>query len=179
MRWDRKLTVFAAGAVLLVALLAAGLLFLTANRMGNVSERIAGAAEEGYADLMDRVAKAENVFRVNVSRRGKFEGQQKYRALRPEWFSEMEIVPGEFLDEDVSYTHTITFRLKSYDTENVYSHRDSPVAYTRYEDGASLQKSGEYYYVTYQTGNTEYHFIVTCPPLTEWLEGIRDTSING
>ena len=51
MRWDRKLTVFAAGAVLLVALLAAGLLFLTVNRMGNVSERIAGAAGAGAAFL--------------------------------------------------------------------------------------------------------------------------------
>ena len=179
MRWDRKLTMFAAAAVILIAALAAVLLLLTQTSMNHAAERIAGEAEEGYADLMKRVSAADNVFRVNVTRRGKFEGQQKYRALRPEWFREMEIVPGEYLDEDVNYTHTITFRLKSYDTENVYSHRDSPVAYTRYEDGAALQKCGDLYYVTYQSGNTEYHFIVTCPPLTEWLDQIRDTSING
>ena len=179
MRWDRKLAAFALAATLLLAALAGGLIFLTHLSMGNVTERIAGAAEEGFASLRERLEKPENVFRVNVTRRGKFEGQQKYRAFDPAWLREMVYVPGEYLDEDVSYTHTVAFRLKSYDTENVYSHRDAAVAYTRFDDGVAMQKDGDLYYVTYHTGNTEYHFIVTCPPLTEWLDGIRDMSING
>ena len=173
MRWDRKLTVFAVLA-LAVCAAAAGLLLWSTNReMARAAARIEGAAEEGFGRLADRVAQARNVFRVSVNRRGKFEAQQRYRSFNPAWLRSMEFVPGEFLDEDVEYTHTVSFRLKSYDTDNVYSHRDSPVAYTRYDDSAQLAKSGEVYYVTYVEGDTAYHFMVSCPPLTEWLDSFK------
>jgi hypothetical protein len=174
MRWDRKLTLFAVLA-LAVCVAAAGLLLWGTNRrMVHAAERIEGAAEEGFERLTERIARADNVFRVNVNRRGKFEAQQRYRGFNPAWLKRMEFIPGEYLDEDVNYTHTVSFRLKSYDTENVYSHRDSPVAYTRYDDSASLAKSGAVYYVTYLEGNAAYHFMVSCPPLTEWLEGMGE-----
>ena len=173
MRWDKKLTVFAVLALVLALAAAGALLWGTNRRMAHAAERIEGAAEEGFGRLMDRIARTDNVFRVNVNRRGKFEAQQRYRGFNPAWLKQMEFLPGEYLDEDVEYTHTVTFRLKSYDTENVYSHRDSPVAYTRYDDSAALSKSGSVYYVTYVEGAAEYHFMVSCPPLTEWLDGIR------
>ena len=66
----------------------------------------------------------------------------------------------------------MSFRLKSYDTENVYSHRDAAVAYTRYDDQVSMAKSGDLYYVTYLEGSTAYHFIARCGPMTEWLDSI-------
>ena len=174
MRWDRKLAVFSVCALLVVLAAAGALFWFTQRSMANVSERIAGAAEEGYDHLLARAGRAENVFRVSINRRGKFESQQKYRRFDPSWLREMIYVPGEFLDEEVSYTHAVTFRLKSYDTDNVYSHRDSPVAYTRYDDSAEMRKSGGFYYVTYVEGNTVYHFIVTCDPLTEWLGQLGD-----
>ena len=170
MRWDRKLTVFAVLAVILAALAAGLLLWMTQMRIAHASERIEGAAEEGFSRVTERLARTDNVFRVTVNRRGKFESQQKYRGFNPAWLKTMEFVPGEYLDEDVSFSHTVSFRLKSYDTENVYSHRDAPVAYTRYDDQVSMAKSGELYYVTYLEGSTEYHFIVRCAPVTEWLD---------
>ena len=173
MRWDKKLTVFAVVA-LVIAVSAAGLLlWVTGRRMANAAERIEGVAEEGFGRLAERVARADNVFRVNVNRRGKFEAQQRYRGFNPAWLKSLAFVPGEYLDEDVNYTHTVSFRLKTYDTENVYSHRDTPVAYTRYDDSVSLAKAGDIYYVTYVEGSTEYHFMVSCPPLTDWLDGMK------
>ena len=172
MRWDRKLAVFAVLTVI-AAVLAAGLLIWTTHMgMLRAADRIEGAAEEGFFRMTDRLTRTENVFRVSVNRRGKFEAQQKYRSFNPGWLRELVFVPGEYLDEDVEYSHTVSFRLKSYDTENVFSHRDSPVAYTRYDDSVSMAKSGELYYVTYVESSTEYHFIVKCAPLTEWLERI-------
>ena len=173
MRWDRKLKVFSIFAMVLVMLAAGTLLWFTHRRMEYAAQRIAGQAEEGFARFMERVSRPENVFRVNVNRRGKFETQQKYRGFRASWLRELVYMPGEYLDEDVDYTHTLSFRLKSYDTENVYSHRDSPVAYTRYDDTAAMQKCGDLYYVTYIEGLTEYHFMVSCPAITEWLDGIK------
>ncbi len=173
MRWDRKLKTFSVFALILVVLAAGALLWFTHQRMEYAAQRIAGQAEEGFERFTERVSRTENIFRVNVNRRGKFETQQKYRGFRPAWLREAEYVPGEYLDEDVEYSHTVSFRLKSYDTENVYSHRDSPVAYTKYDDSASLQKSGDLFYVTYIEGLTVYHFIVSCPAMTEWLESIE------
>ena len=172
MRWDRKLTVFAVLTVT-ACVLAAGLLLWTTHRgMLRAADRIEGAAEEGFFRMTERLARIENVFRVSVNRRGKFEAQQRYRSFSAAWLKELVFVPGEYLDEDVEYSHTVSFRLKSYDTENVYSHRDSPVAYTRYDDSVSMAKSGELYYVTYVEGSTEYHFKVKCAPMTDWLDGI-------
>ncbi len=173
MRWDRRLTSFAVFALIVILAAAGALLWFTHLRMVAASERIAGEAREGYEHLMERLERTDNVFRVNVNRRGRFEMQQKYRGFRAAWLRQLVYVPGEYLDEEVEYSHTISFRLKSYDTENVYSHRDAPVAYTRYDDTAALMKSGELYYVTYLEGATEYHFIVSCPAMTEWLEGIE------
>ena len=172
MRWDRKLAVFSVFALLFILAAAGTLLWFTHRSVTNISDRIAGEAEEGYDRLMKRTARAENIFRVSVNRRGKFESQQKYRGFDPAWLRELSYVPGEYLDEEVSYTHAVTFRLKSYDTEGVYSHRDSPVAYTRYDDSAEFRKSGGLYYVTYVEGNTVYHFIAECPKLTEWIEEV-------
>ncbi len=172
MRWDRKLTVFAVLAVILAALAAGLLLWATHMRIEHAAERIEGTAEEGFDRMTERLARTDNVFRVTVNRRGKFESQQKYRRLNPAWLRRVEFVPGEYLDEDISFTHTISFRLKSYDTENVYSHRDAAVAYTRFDDQVSMAKSGDLYYVTYLEGGTEYHFIARCGPMTEWLDAI-------
>ena len=172
MRWDRKLTIFAVLTVVLAALAAGLLLWSTYMRIEHAAERIEGAAEEGFSRLTERLGRTDNVFRVTVNRRGKFESQQKYRRFNPAWLLSMEFVPGEYLDEDVSFTHTVAFRLKSYDTENVYSHRDAAVAYTRFDDQVSMAKSGELYYVTYLEGGTEYHFIARCGPMTEWLDAI-------
>ena len=174
-RWDKKLTAF---AVVVVALVIAGaglLIFFTNQRINTVEDRIAGAAEEGYASLLARIEKrTSDVFQVSVTRKGRFEGQQKYRKFNVEWLKELEYVPGEYLDEDVNYTYSISFLLKSYDTENVYSHRDSWTAYTRYDDGVVMMLEGELYYITYQEGNTVYHFIAKCPPLTDWLAEMKD-----
>ena len=170
MRWDRKLAVFAAFALVIAAAAAGLLLWRTQVRMNHAAERIEGAAEEGFARMTERLQRSDNVFRASVNRRGKFEAQQKYRSFNPAWLKRLEFVPGEYLDEDVNYTYTVSFRLKSYDTENVYSHRDSPVAYTRYDDSAEMAKCGDLYYITYVEGSMEYHFIATCEPLTEWLK---------
>ncbi len=176
MRWDRKLTRFAAAAVILIAVLAAVLLFFTYAGMNRVTERIAGEAEEGFRSMTARIeARTSDVFRVTVARRGKFESQLRYRDFSPAWLRSLEYVPTEFLFEDAedSYTYKVAFRLKTYDTEGVYSHRDSWTAYTRYDDSVLMLKDGEIYYIYYQEGSREYYFAAVCPPLTEWLDGFR------
>ena len=84
-----------------------------------------------------------------------------------------------FEDAEESYSHKVTFRLKTYDTENVYSHRDSWTAYTRYDDSVLMLRDGEIYYIYYQEGSREYYFAAICPPLTEWLDGLRATGNGG
>ena len=91
MRWDRKLTVFAVLAVILAALAAGLLLWMTQMRIAHASERIEGAAEEGFSRVTERLARTDNVFRVTVNRRGKFESQQKYRGFNPAWLKTMEL----------------------------------------------------------------------------------------
>ena len=59
MRWDRKLTVFSICALLIVLAAAGTLFWFTQRSMANVSERIAGAAEEGYDRLLARAGRAE------------------------------------------------------------------------------------------------------------------------
>lgn len=173
MRWDRKLTVFAAAAVILIAALAAVLLLLTQTSMNRAADRIAGEAEEGFRSMTARIEKREgDVFRVTIAQRSKFESQHKYRGFRTSWLCALEYVPGEFLFDEVNYSYKVTFRMKTYDTENVYSHRDSWAAYTRYDDNVLMLKDGEIYYIYYQEGNREYYFAAKCPPLTEWLDGL-------
>ena len=167
MKWDRKLKTFAV-CVLLLILSAAGILLFYSG------QRIRSAAEEGCRLLLERLARTDNIFRVNVNRRGKFESQLPYRNFNPAWLKELSYVPGEFLDSEVVFTHTVSFRLKSYDTENVYSHRDSPTAYTRYDDEVIMRKNGDYYYVDFLTAGTEYHFLASCAPMTSWLDGIAE-----
>ena len=180
MRWDRKLAALAAVVLILAAVAAGALIFFTQRGIETASARIAGEAQAGYEDFLARVKKPENIFSVTIARRGKFEGQRKYRDFQKAWLTQMERIPGEFLDGDVSYTHQIRLRLKSYAaSDTVFSHRDAESLYTRYDDSAVLLRDGDLFYVTYQTGNTEYHFIASCPPLSAWLDSIRDASING
>ena len=182
MRWDRKLIRFAAAAVVLIALLAGVLLFFTVHSMNHVTERIAGEAEEGFRSMTARIGeRPADVFRVTIARHGKFESQLRYRDFNPAWLCSLEYVPMEFLFEDAeeSYSHKVTFRLKTYDTENVYSHRDSWTAYTRYDDSVLMLRDGEIYYIYYQEGSREYYFAAICPPLTEWLDGLRATGDGG
>jgi hypothetical protein len=175
MRWDRKIFVFAAAATVLIAALAVFLILITGHRVTTAAERIEGTSQEGFLDMTERIARRESdVFKVSVSRRGKFELQVRYRDFDTAWLRELEYVPSEFLFDEVDYSYKIEFRLKSYDTENVYSHKDSWVAYTRIDDGAAMLKSGDLYYIHYRTGDTDYYFAAKCPPMTAWLNSFRD-----
>ena len=179
MHWDRKLTVFAAAALILV-LAAGGLLaYFTFGSLGDGGERVRGNADEGFAMLTERLADPEQIAHVKINRRGKFESAEKYSGFNPAWLREMRQVPGEEFTEDaVEYTHTVELTLKTYDTEGKYTARDNPISYTRYQSSAMFYKNGELYYVCYREGRTEYHIALTCAPLTEWLDGITSVRLD-
>ena len=175
MKWDKKLTALAAAVVALVIAGTVLLVVFTNRQIGTAADRIAGAAELGFTKMTARITeRTSDVWGVSVAKSGRFEGQEKYRAFDPAWLRELEFVPGEYLPEDVNETYRVSFRLKTYDTENVYSHRDTPVAYTRYDDTVVMLKERDEYYVTYEEDGAAYYFIVTCAPLTVWLDAVRD-----
>ncbi len=174
MRWDRKMLSLAAAATVLVAALAVFLVVFTGHRMATAADRIADEAQEGFRDMTERIERRiSDVFAVSLTRRGKFDLQYKYHEFDTAWLRELEYVPAEFLFDDVDYTYKVEFRLKSYDTENVYSHKDSWVAYTSIDDSVEMLKSGELYYIHYLTSGTDYYFAAECPPLTAWLDGLK------
>ena len=179
MHWDRKLAVFAAAA-LIAALLAAGVLaYFTMHSIGDGGERIRGQADDGFRLLYERLSDPEQIAHVKIARRGKFESSSKYRDFDPAWMREMELIPGEeFVEDGVEYTHTVELTLKTYDTEGVYTARDNPVSYTRYESAAMFFKNGDLYYVSYREGTTDYHFAAACAPLTEWLDSVTSARLD-
>ena len=174
MKWDKKLAALAIVVVVLVAAGTAVLIYYTNQRIGTASDRIASAAEEGYAKLMARVdeclEKSPWKFSgVMVAKTGWFEGQEKYRGFDLAWLKELEYVPGEYLDEYQSYSYSVAVRLNNSEPDESGMHISAI-------DTAWMRKDGDLYYVWYDEESTgkSYYFIVTCPPLTEWLEGFKD-----
>ena len=180
MHWDRKLTIFSVLALVLVLAAAVCLVLYTSRSLGDGGERVRGNADEGFRRFSERVKTPDSIAHVKITRRAKFESAEKYRDFDPLWLRELTPVPGEeFLEDDIEYTHTVELTLKTYDTEGVYTIHDNSLAYTKdYEDKATLFKNGDLYYVGYREGAAEYHFAVSCPPLTEWLNGITSARLD-
>lgn len=172
MRWDRKLGGLTIAALLLVILAAAGVVWWTMIGTQSSGERIAGRAEDGYSDLMERVADPENVGHTMIARRGKYDNQSRYADFDEAWLNDMVLAGHEYLEENISYTHTVKFLLRTYDTENIYLPDDTRLVYGRYTDEVMLFRNKETYYAIYRSGDMEYRFIVECAPLTEWLDEI-------
>ena len=174
MKWDKKL---AALAVMVIALVIAGtavLIYYTNQRIDTAAERIAGAAEEGFEKMTARIDEyleksPWKLSGIMVAKAGRFEGQQKYRGFDRAWLKELDYVPGEYLDEDVKYTYSVTFRLTN-------MNQDEEGVHISTIDTVWMRKDGDLYYVWYDEESTgkSYYFIVTCPPLTEWLEEFKD-----
>lgn len=172
MRWDRRMAVFTAVALFFVILVIAALIFGTTVGIRTSEQRIVERAEYGFSDLMERVSDPENVGHPMFSRRGRFEDQSRYEAFDEAWLNEMVFTGHEYLEDEISYTYTLKLLLRTYDTENVYLPDDTRLVYGRYTDEVILFKDGATYYAYYRSGETEYRFIVECPPLTEWLDEI-------
>lgn len=169
MHWDRKLGTLAVLALVLAVLAASGVVWWTQIGAAKSGEKIAGRAEDGYRDLMERVADAENVGHPMIARRGKYDTQNRYADFDEAWLTEMVLTGHEYLEEEVSYTHTVKFLLRTYDTENIYLPDDTRKVFGRYTDEAMLFVNGRTCYVMYRSGETEYRFIAECAPLTDWL----------
>lgn len=169
MHWDRKLGRLTIAALMLAVLAIGGVIWWTMIGTRSSGERIAGRTEEGYSSLMERVADPENVGHTMIARRGRYDNQSRYEDFDEAWLTEMVLVGHAYLEEDISYSHTVKFLLRTYDTENIYLPDDTRVVYGRYTDEVMLFRSKEKYYAIYHAGDMEYRFIVECPPLTEWL----------
>lgn len=172
MRWDRRLAVFTVAALILVTAAVVGLIWMTSVGIKSSGERIAGRADEGFADLMERVSDLDNVGHPMISRRGKFETQDRYEDFDENWLNTMILVGDGYLEEDIQYSHTVKFLLRTYDYENVYETTDTREVYGRYTDEVVMFRNGGIYYVGYLSGDVEYRFVVECPPLTQWLDEV-------
>jgi len=172
MRWDRKLGILAVVMLIIAAAAAAVVVWWIANGSQDSGERIRGRAEDGFAELMERVSDLDNVGHVMISQRGKYASQQKYKDFDEAWFGELEMTGHEFLEENISYTHAVKFRLRTYDYENVYLPEDTREVYGRYTDEVVLFRNGDIYYAIYVSGSREYRFIASCPPVTQFLEEV-------
>jgi hypothetical protein len=172
MHWDRKLGTLA-GIVIGAAVLAvaAVIWWITTGSLSS-GDRIQGRAEVGFTELTERVSDCENVGHTIISQRGKYSSQSKYEDFDEAWLTELTMVGYEFVQEDITYSHAVKFRLRTYDTENVYLPDDTRDVYGRYTDEVILFRNEDIYYGMYLSGNTEYRFIAECPSLTEWLEKI-------
>lgn len=165
MHWDRKILAFGLCAIILAAAVLGIVLYKTNASIIGSGERIAGLSEEGFEKLSARLE--SGVVRVSINRRGKYESQRKYRDFSVELLSGMTMSDAAFLYDSLEYTHTIKLVLKrNPDEAGVF---ESPEA--------MFFKNGGNYYVGYTEGGVEYRFCVTCPALTEWLDGITDTKI--
>lgn len=173
MKWDKRLAAFTAVVLVIMALAAAALAWWTTAGIKTSGERIAGRADEGFADLMERVSDSENIGHTMIARRGKYETQNRYSDFDEAWLREMTLVGDGYLEDEIEYSHTVKFLLRTYDTENVYEKTDDRAVYGRYTDEAIMFKNGGIYYVGYRSGDVEYRFVVECPKLTEWLDGIE------
>ena len=169
MRWDRKIWLLSVFLTIFAAVVAIYVICHTAARSASAGERIREKAEAGYAELIKRVADDENVGHITVSQRGKFSTQKKYRGFNKAWLSELTVTGWEFMEDDISYTHTVKFRLRTYDTDKTYREDDSRAVYGRYTDEVTMFRNGSSYYVIYRSGKREYRFIGECTPLTEWI----------
>lgn len=172
MRWDRRLAVFTVAALIIVTAAVAGLIWMTTVSIESSGERIAGRADEGFADLMERVSDSENIGHTMIARRGKFDTQDRYESFDESWLTRMTLIGDGYLEDEIKYSHTIKFLLRTYDYENIYETTDTREVYGRYTDEAVMFKNGEIYYVGYRSGDVEYRFVVECPELTEWLREI-------
>ncbi len=172
MRWDRRLAVFTVASLVLVMSAVVGVIMLTSFRIKSSGERIAGRAEEGFVNLMERVSDLDNVGHPRIARRGKFDTQDKYQDFDENWLNSMVIVGDGYLEDEIQYSHTVKFLLRTYDYENIYETTDTREVYGRYTDEVVMFKNGDIYYVDYRRGNLEYRFVVECQPLTEWLDGL-------
>jgi len=172
MHWDRKLGVIFAVVLAAAAMAVCGVVWWTTLGSQSSGDRIRGHAEVGFSELADRTADTENVGHVMISRRGKYSSQSRYEGFDETWLTALTMTGHEFLEEELKYTHLVKFRLRTYDTENVYLAEDTPEVYGRYTDEAAMFIHEGTCYVIYRSGSTEYRFIAECPPLTEWLKEI-------
>ena len=169
MYWDRKLGIMAIAALVLAAAAAVWVIWWTQVGAESSGDKLLGRAEDGYADLMQRVSDAENVGHTMIARRGKYDSQSRYADFDEAWLNEMVLTGHEFLEDRIAYTHTVRFRLRTYDTENIYLPDDTRYVYGRYTDEVMLFVNGDTCCAMYRSGDVEYRFIVTCKPLTDWL----------
>ncbi|MBQ8333741.1 MAG: hypothetical protein IJX93_08210 [Clostridia bacterium] len=173
MRWDRKLTGFAIAVTILLAAAAVCMVVITGAGVRFSVDRIGDRAAEGFESLLERVERTENVSQVIVNRRGKFEEQDKYDGFDSAWLAEMELAGYEYDADSLLYDFTVKFALRAYDTENVYRVTDPIGVYTKFSDECVLYIAGDLCYVSFLDGGTEYRFVVTCAPLTEWLAEVN------
>ena len=170
MRWDRKLLTIGIAAALVLALILAAVAVVTFSGIRKSAERIASRAEEGYTSLTERLGNPANVSDMySIARRGQYPDRMKYGGFDVAFLGDMEYIGGEFLMEDINFTHELEFHLRVYDTENVYDDYDELSAYTQFGDSFSMMRDGEIYYVSYLCGREEYRFAVKCTPLTKWF----------
>lgn len=172
MKWDKRLGAVTAAVIVCMALAVAALVWWTTSGIKTSAERIAGHADVGFAELTERTADSENIGHTMIARRGKYEDQSKYADFDEAWLKEMKLIGDGYLEDEIQYTHTVKFLLRTYDTENVYEKNDTREVYGRYTDEAIMFKDGDKYYVGYRSGDVEYRFVVECAPLTEWIDGM-------
>lgn len=173
MRWDRKLTGFAIAVTILLAAAAVFMVIITGSGVRFSVDRIEDRAAEGFESLIERVERPENVSQVIINRRGKFEDQAKYDAFDPAWLTEIALAGYEYDADSLAYDCTLKFALRAYDKENVFRVTDPIGVYTKFSDEAVFSIAGDLCYVTFLDGGTEYRFVVTCPPLTDWLAEVN------
>lgn len=172
MRWDRKLTGFAIAVTILIAAAAVFMVVLTGTGVRFSVDRIEDRAADGFVSLLERVERVENVSQVIINRRGKFEDQKLYRDFDPVWLQSMELVGYEYDADTLAYDCTLKFALRAYDTENVFHVTDPIGVYTKFSDECVFYIAGEACYVSFLDGGEEYRFVVSCPPLTGWLNAL-------
>jgi len=173
MKWDRKLTAFAVAVTLFLAAAAVLAVFVTDSGVRSSADRIAARASEGFQSLYGRVQSPENVSQVIINRRGKFDDQAVYGDFDSEWLRSMELKGYEYDADELLYDRTLKFALRRYDTENVYHATDGISVYTKFSDECVFYIAGDDCYVNYFDGETEYRFVVSCPPLTDWLKTLK------
>lgn len=170
MKWDRKLLIFGVAALTFLLAAIVWVAAVTMHGIENSAERIEKRAEEGFESLTDRISNAANISDMyTITRRGHYADRTKYVGFDVRVLQGMEYAGGEYLEEELEYTHVLEFYLRVYDKENVYDENDSISAYTKFTDRFTMLKNGAKYYVRYTSGGEEYRFVVECAELTRWL----------
>ena len=75
MHWDRKLGILAVVMLIAAAAVSALVVWWITGGSQNSGERIRGRAEDGFAELMERVSDLDNVGHIMISQRGKYSSQ--------------------------------------------------------------------------------------------------------